>query len=356
MAVSHSLLAFQQQFPDEAHCAQFLLERRWPDGFVCPECGGKRGHLLRSRAYTCECVACGKQTSVTAGTVMHKLPLTVWFWAAHLMATQSNGMSAQQLKLGLGSYTWLLAQKLRRSMVDPEREPLKGIVEIDQSEMPFRADETFFEITKSGKMLVIGAVEIVDHTKPQKPKRFGAKYLDTMSGRVRLAAIPSNEATHIHAFIKANIAPGTTLVSDGHASYLGLADYRHDPRVVGSMAGHVPLKWIHRVFALLKRWSLGTYLRRQHIDSYLNEFVFRYNRRFYRHVSFETVLGDAPRAGSLPSSSGKTLAKLPRQSGDSHAIARQPRHRKTASGFRQDGAHTSNSADPSAGDEPGTTE
>jgi hypothetical protein len=109
-------------------------------------------------------------------------------------------------------------------------------------------------------------------------------------------------------------------------------------------------------FALLKRWSLGTYLRRQHIDSYLNEFVFRYNRRFYRHVSFETVLGDAPRAGSLPSSSGKTLAKLPRQSGDSHAIARQPRHRKTASGFRQDGAHTSNSADPSAGDEPGTTE
>ncbi len=106
MAVSHSLLAFQQRFPDEAHCAQFLLERRWPDGFVCPGCGGKRGHLLRSRAYTYECVACGKQTSVTAGTVMHrtKLPLTVWFWAAHLMATHSNGMSAQQLKLGLGSY------------------------------------------------------------------------------------------------------------------------------------------------------------------------------------------------------------------------------------------------------------
>src|SRR3954454_5663196 len=189
MAVSHSLLAFQQRFPDEAHCAQFLLERRWPDGFVCPGCGGNRGHLLRSRAYTYECVACGKQTSVTAGTVMHrtKLPLTVWFWAAHLMAPHSNGMSAQQLigQLGLGSdkTAWLLAQKLRRSMVDLGREPLKGVVEIDQSEMPFRADETVFEITKSGKMLVIGAVEIVDHTKPQEPKRFGAKYLDTMSGR-----------------------------------------------------------------------------------------------------------------------------------------------------------------------------
>src|SRR3954466_7598204 len=182
MGVSHSLLAFQQRFPAEAQCAQFLLERRWPDGFVCPGCGGKQGHLLRSRAYTYECVACGKQTFVTAGTVMHrtKLPLTVWFWAAHLMATHSTGMSAQQLmgQLGLGSYktTRLLAHKLRRSMVDPEREPLKGVVEIDQSEMPFRADETFFEITKSGKMLVIGAVEMVDHTtkKPQKPKRFGA--------------------------------------------------------------------------------------------------------------------------------------------------------------------------------------
>ena len=175
-----------------------------------------------------------------------KLPLTVWFWAAHLMATHSNGMSAQQLmgQLGLGSYktAWLLAQKLRRSMVDPEREPLKGVVEIDQSEMPFRADETFFEITKSGKMLVIGAVEIVDHTtkKPQEPKRFGAKYLDTMSGRVRLAAIPSNEATHIHAFIKGNIAPGTTLVSDGHASYLGLADYRHDPAWSAAWQGTSP--------------------------------------------------------------------------------------------------------------------
>ena len=188
MADFPSLLKFQQRFPDEARCAQFLYDRRWPDGFVCPGCGGKRSHLLKSRAYTYECITCGKQTSVTAGTMMHrtKLPLTAWFWAAHLMATHSNGMSAQQLmgQLGLGSYktAWLLAQKLRRSMVDPEREKLKGVVEIDQSEMPFRADDSFFEITKTGKMLVIGAIEIVDHTtkRPQKPQRIGARYLDTI--------------------------------------------------------------------------------------------------------------------------------------------------------------------------------
>jgi hypothetical protein len=88
------------------------------------------------------------------------------------------------------------------------------------------------------------------------------------------------------------VKTGTTLLTDGHRSYPGLTDYRHDPRTVGKMAGHIVLPWVHRVFALMKRWGLGTYhgLRRKHIDIYLNEFVFRYNRRFYRHVSFETIL------------------------------------------------------------------
>ncbi len=93
--------------------------------------------------------------------------------------------------------------------------------------------------------------------------------------------------------MRANVKPGATLITDGHAAYPGLSgDYRHDPRIVGNMAASVVLPWSHRVFALLKRWALGTYhgLRRKHVEAYLNEFVFRYNRRFYRHVSFETVL------------------------------------------------------------------
>jgi predicted RNA-binding Zn-ribbon protein involved in translation (DUF1610 family) len=295
-----SLLDFQTRFADEASCALFLFEQRWPSGFVCPDCGKGAAALLRSRAWTYECLSCGRQTSVTAGTVMHrsKLPLRVWFLAAHLMATHSNGMSALQLKGQLGiSYraTWLLTQKLRRSMIDPQREPLEGVVEIDQTEIPFRDTQSHFNPNQSGKIIVIGAVEVLDRTrkKPQKPKKIGAKYLDTFSGRIRLAVIPSNHAGPIHSFIKANIKPGTTLLSDGHHSYLGLTGYRHDPRVVGKAAGHVILPWIHRVFSLVKRWALGTYhgLRRRHIDTYLNEFVFRYNRRFYRHVSFETILG-----------------------------------------------------------------
>jgi hypothetical protein len=96
------------------------------------------------------------------------------------------------------------------------------------------------------------------------------------------------------------VKPGATLITDGHAAYPGLSrDYRHDPRVVRNMAASIVLPWSHRVFSLLKRWALGTYhgLRRKHVDAYLNEFVFRYNRRFHRHVSFETVLGIAAHRG-----------------------------------------------------------
>lgn len=231
---------------------------------------------------------------------MHRtrLPLRAWICAAHLMATHFNGMSARQMAGQLGiTYrgAWLLEQMLRRAMVDPDRDPLDGVIEIDQTEMPCHGLEKPGKPLKEGKIIVIGAVEVRDETtgKAQKPKALGAKYLDTLSGRCRMAVIPSNEKRHIHAFIKVNIAPGATLVSDGHASYTGLAEYRHDPRVNGNMAAHIPLRWIHRVFALLKRWGLGAYhgFRREHIDTYLNEFVFCYNRRFYRHVSFETILG-----------------------------------------------------------------
>src|SRR6266480_3195139 len=150
MARARSLREFQTNFPDETSCAAFLFERRWPQGFVCPACGAGRAALLRSRVHTYECLDCGRQTSITAGTVMHrsKLPLTVWFWAAHLMATHSNGMSAVQLEAQLGityKTAWLLAQKLRRSMIDPQREPLEGVIEVDQAEIPFQADNSFFD-------------------------------------------------------------------------------------------------------------------------------------------------------------------------------------------------------------------
>ena len=366
MAKARSLAEFQQFFPDEAHCAAFLFERRWLDGFVCPGCGARRAAALRSRAYTFDCLDCGRQTSITAGTAMHrsKLPLMTWFWAAHLMATHSNGMSARQFQdqLGLTYKTaWLLTQKLRRSMVDPNRELLEGVVEVDQTEIPFRADDAFFDPDGSGKILIAGAVEVIDrNTNQAKPRRKHAKYLDTRSGRIRLAMIANNSAASIEAFVKTNVKRGTTLITDGHPSFPGLSgDYRHDPRVVGKTAGHVVLPWIHRVFALLKRWSLGTYhgLRRKHVDTYLEEFVFRYNRRFYRHVSFETLLGIA--SHHQPVSYWDIAGHANPRKGEK-TVRRAPRHRKTATGMRRDRSATAQnppaeSENPLHIDEPGTT-
>jgi len=359
MAKQLSLLEFQEWFPDEESCARLLLERRWPDGFACPKCGSRKAVMLASRAYTYECIGCGRQTSATAGTMMHrtKLPLRVWFWAAHLMATHSNGMSARQLQqqLGLGSYNsaWLLAQKLRLAMVDPNRDPLEGVVEIDQTEIAFRSEDAADSPLKTGKIIIIGAVEVIDRAtgKAQKPRALGRKYLDTLSGRVRLAVIPSNEAVHIHAFIRANIKPGTTVISDGHASYQGLDGYRHDPRVVGNMAAHIPLRWIHMVFALLKRWGLGTFhgFRPGHMDAYLNEFVFRYNRRYYRHVSFETVLGLA--TDHQPTPYWDIIGRENPRKG-THMSRRNVRRRRTADGMREDGAEPVHAAAP----KPGTSE
>src|ERR1700730_18737594 len=135
-----SLIEFQQRFGDEAACAQYLAAARWPDGFVCPGCGGGKAWRLQAKPFTYECASCGRQTSVTAGTIMHhsKLPLTTWFWAAYRMATHSNGISALQLQrqLGLASCrsAWLLCGKLRASMVAPGRTALAGLVEVDETE------------------------------------------------------------------------------------------------------------------------------------------------------------------------------------------------------------------------------
>jgi predicted RNA-binding Zn-ribbon protein involved in translation (DUF1610 family) len=132
-----TIMGFQERFASEAACLDYLAASRWPDGFVCPACGGRRAWVLERRNLW-ECGDCGQQTSVTAGTVMHgtRTPLRVWFWAAYLVATHHPGISAKQLQrqLGLSRYetAWLILQKLRRAMVAPEREPLKREVEIDE--------------------------------------------------------------------------------------------------------------------------------------------------------------------------------------------------------------------------------
>ncbi len=264
----HSLIAFQRRCPDEASCAASVAALRWPDGFRCPGCGHDQAWRLDTKAWTYQCKQCRRQTSVTAGTIMHgsKVSLSIWLWAAYLMATHSNGISAFQLwkQLGLGSYktAWLLCAKLRHAMVDPDRNPLFGLVEIDETTIHHRTKDSAI-----------------------------------CGGRIRLAAIKDFSATSLHGFIATNIAPASTAKTDGWSAYPGAPGINHDPRVIGAMAAHVVLPWIHRVFSNLKTWALGVYhgLRPKHLQSYLDEFTFRFNRRRTRPAAFRSLLRVASR-------------------------------------------------------------
>ncbi|MFG0245755.1 MAG: IS1595 family transposase [Phycisphaerales bacterium JB052] len=283
-----SLQEFMERFPDDDACAQYLERRRWRTGFVCPECGSCSGWRLQTKRWTWECRDCRRQTSVTAGTAMHgsKVPLRTWFLAAHLLATHSNGMSALQLqaKLGLGSYksAWLLLHKLRRAMVSPDRSLLSGDVEVDETTIPFRTKDEPVAGGQGrstiGKIVVIGAVELLEGGKP---------------GRSRLAVVPDYKGATLKNFIRANIAAGSHVWTDDNKSYYGLEGYRHTPRVVGKMAAHILMPWIHRLFSNLKRWAMGVFhgFRKKYLDAYLGEFVFRWNRRRSYRSSFQRLVG-----------------------------------------------------------------
>ncbi|MTJ80161.1 MAG: IS1595 family transposase [Telmatospirillum sp.] len=283
-----SLQQFKERFPDDHACAAYLEARRWPNGFVCPSCGSCTGWRLETKRWTWECRDCGRQTSVTAGTVMHgsHVPLRTWFLATHLLATHSNGMSALQLqaKLGLGSYktAWLLLHKLRRAMVDPGRSTLFGDVEVDETIIPFRTldDPVVGGQGRShdGKITVIGAVELLEGNKP---------------GRIRLEVIPDYKGPTLKGFIERNVERGSHIWTDALASYSGLRGYQHTARTIKNMAAHVVMPWIHRVFSNLKRWGLGVFhgFREKYLNAYLGEFVFRWNRRRSYKSAFDRLIG-----------------------------------------------------------------
>jgi hypothetical protein len=158
-------------------------------------------------------------------------------------------MSALQLqaKLGLGSYktAWLLLHKLRRAMVDPGRTPLSGDVEVDETVIPFRTKDDppagGHGRSPIGKIVVIGAVELLGGNRP---------------GRIRLEVIPDYRGDTLKGFIERNVQPGSHIWTDDNKSYYGLRGYKHTPRVIGKMAAHIIMPWIHRVFSNMKRWAL----------------------------------------------------------------------------------------------------
>ena len=282
---------FQRQFATEAACQEYLAACRWPDGFVCPRCRhGRAYRLTATRRW--QCVACRGQVSLTAGTVLHntKTPLTVWFWAAYLAVTDKRGISALllQRQLGLRRYetAWMLLHKLRRAMVNTARERLQGEVEIDDTwvggEQPGIRGSRQLKGRKAAIVLV--AVEKRGHA----------------SNRIRMAVIPDFKQTTMLAFVQQHVAPGSTIYTDGLKSYGGLqaADVRHIARTQPTKTALrrgtpsvVPLA--DRAIGNLQQWLTGTYhgVSKNQLPVYLDEFVFRHNRRRQPMAAFQTLLG-----------------------------------------------------------------
>lgn len=297
MAFPKTLLAFQEQFPDEGACWQALRRMRGPHGFRCPRCGHRQSYRLAARRLE-QCQRCRYQVSVTAGTIFHKtrVPLRVWFLAIFFVARHKQGISALQLQrdTGLGSYqtAWTMLHKLRSALRHRPAKRLAGLVE---------ADETFvggYERGRRGgrerlhKSLVVAAVERRPHA----------------AGRVRLEVFERLRfAEDICPFVGRVIDARRAIVrTDGYAGYLGLeaAGVRHERRVQGpdrTRSAEI-LPWVHTVFGNLKTWLRGTFhgVSQKHLQRYLDEFAYRFDRRWHETELFGFVLARATRALPLP--------------------------------------------------------
>jgi len=268
------MLEFEQKFDTEEACRAYLCQLRWPEGFICPHCSHRKAWMTRRGHFHCS--HCNVQVSVTAGTIFQdtRLPLRLWFRAIWQVVSQKHGISALGLQrvLGLSRYetTWRMLHRLRRAMVRPGRDHLIG---------PVQVDEIYLGGPRPGKhgrgaankTLVFISVE-------DKGKR---------AGRIRLYKIKDASGDSLISAVKKSVQPKNEVRTDGWGGYRQLSSSGYQHRVIRKTAdvGENLLPLVNRVAALLKRWLLGTHQGKpspSHLNYYLDEFVFRFNRRTSR--------------------------------------------------------------------------
>jgi transposase-like protein len=291
---------FMDRFATEAACRDYLVRLRWSDGFRCPHCAGAKGWALKGRGLV-QCAACGHQSSVIVGTIFqdaHK-PLRVWFQAIWLVTSQKQGASALSLKqnLGLGSYetAWVWLHKLRAAMVRPDRDLLQGPVEVDEA--------------------WIGGIEPGLGGRQMNSKSLVAIAVEARGrglGRVRMRRIYAADGSNLGSFVAEVVEPGSVVHTDAWSGYASLTSrgYNHRQTSVraqgrGRVAAIELMPRVHLVVSLLKRWLVGTHqgaVSPEHLDYYLDEFCFRFNRRRSkrRGLLFHRLLENAMRVDPLP--------------------------------------------------------
>jgi len=296
-----SMTELENCFATQEACLNYLAGLRWPSGYVCPRCAGAKGWKMKNGLILC--AGCRRQQSVIAGTVFQNshMPLPTWFRAMWHVCANKNGMSAQNLQrlLGMRSYNtaWLCLHKLRRAMVRPGRECLSGIVEVDETYVggprEGKSGRGAF-----GKQIVFVAAELR-----------GRKI-----GRIRLSHIPGVSSATLVPAVSEAVTTGATVRTDGWKGYNGISarGYKHNVTVENTdELADIVLPKCHLVISLLKRWILGTLqgnVGKDHLQDYLNEFAFRFNRRnsknrgllFYRLAQLTVVTAPNPRSKIVP--------------------------------------------------------
>ena len=277
-----TLFDYQKQFSTEEDCYNYLFKHRWPNGFVCPKCGGIEYYMLYQHKRF-QCRRCRHQTSLTAGTVFHKLrqPLRILFMAVYLIATSKKGLSAMELrrKLGIKGYktAWLLMHKIRTAMASSGKFLLNRMVEVDETYIGGHREGPRGRGAKD-KTLVAIAVETNGST----------------MGRAYLKTIDSLRSVELEQFVKDHIATRTKICTDCYKSYGFLKkEYVHNPVIDHETGKKIDLlPKVHIVVANLKMWLRGTYncLPAKHLQRYLDEFVFRFNRRWNLENIFDKLL------------------------------------------------------------------
>jgi transposase-like protein len=267
-----SLTELEASFSTDEACRAYLARLRWPRGFRCRRCGLGKAWAVRG---LWECAGCGCQTSVTAGTIFQdtRTPLPVWFRAMWWVTTQKNGASALGLQrvLGLKSYetAWTWLHKLRRAMVRPGRDLLTGRVEVDECYLGGLEEGLPGRLNLEKALIVVAAQE-------DGPR----------IGRIRMRKIGDASAASLMPFVQDSVAGGSTIHTDGWLGYLPLErnGYEHEVTFLRGKKKTPSelMPRVHRVISLLKRWLMGTHqgaVSHKHLDYYLDEFTFRFNRR-----------------------------------------------------------------------------
>lgn len=263
-----TLPEFERRFPDEDACRDYWAALRWNGTLRCARCQSTRVWRRKSRALF-ECGDCGHQTSLTSGTLLEgtRKPLRLWFRAAFEMSVRRNGISAKDLQriMGFGSYetAWTWLHKIRRGLVRDDRHPLDAIIQLDESKVGGKGSEK--------AMVLVGA---------------------EVGGRIRMAHAPNNDEKSMKAFIGSHIAVGASVTTDGLATYnedvIGERNHEMKVQTKEERAENDAVQSCHWAASLLKRWLMGTHhgaVRPKHLQAYLDEHVFRYNRRKTKGVA-----------------------------------------------------------------------